>query len=40
MKNRIKKFALLLLLWTADNTYYLNNQAFVKDGVTLTIEAK
>ena len=59
MKNRIKKFALLLLsfsisyadlitvegdiatdvVWTADNTYYLNNQAFVKDGVTLTIEA-
>ena len=25
--------------WTADNTYYLNNQLFVKDGVTLTIEA-
>ena len=25
--------------WTADNTYFLNNQAFVKDGVTLTIEA-
>ena len=59
MKNRIKKFALLLLsfsisyadlitvegdiatdvVWTADNTYYLNNQAFVKDGVTLAIEA-
>ena len=59
MKNRIKKFALLLLsfsisyadlitvegdiaadvVWAADNTYYLNNQAFVKDGVTLTIEA-
>ena len=59
MKNRIKKFALLLLsfsisyadlitvegdiatdvVWTSDNTYYLNNQAFVKDGVTLTIEA-
>ena len=59
MKNRIKKFALLLLsfsisyadlitvegdiatdvVWTLDNTYYLNNQAFVKDGVTLTIEA-
>ena len=27
------------VVWTADNTYYLNNQAFVKDGVTLTIEA-
>ena len=25
--------------WTSDNTYYLNSQAFVKDGVTLTIEA-
>ena len=25
--------------WTAENTYYLNNQLFVKDGVTLTIEA-
>ena len=25
--------------WTSDNTYYLNNQLFVKDGVTLTIEA-
>ena len=25
--------------WTANNTYYLNNQLFVKDGVTLTIEA-
>ena len=57
MKNRIKKFALLLLsfsisyadlitvegdiatdvVWTADNTYYLNNQAFVKDGVTLPL---
>ena len=24
--------------WTSDNTYYLNNQLFVKDGVTLTIE--
>ena len=22
------------VVWTADNTYYLNNQAFVKDGVT------
>ena len=21
--------------WTSDNTYYLNNQLFVKDGVTL-----
>ena len=27
------------VVWTSDNTYYLNNQAFVKDGVTLTIEA-
>ena len=27
------------VVWTADNTYYLNNQAFVKDGATLTIEA-
>ena len=25
--------------WTSNNTYYLNSQAFVKDGVTLTIEA-
>ena len=25
--------------WSSDNTYYLNSQAFVKDGVTLTIEA-
>ena len=25
--------------WTSDNTYYLNSQAFVKNGVTLTIEA-
>jgi len=25
--------------WNSDNTYYLNSQAFVKDGVTLTIEA-
>ena len=25
--------------WTAENTYYLNNQLFVKDGVSLTIEA-
>ena len=25
--------------WTANNTYYLNNQLFVKEGVTLTIEA-
>ena len=27
------------VVWTVDNTYYLNSQAFVKDGVTLTIEA-
>ena len=25
--------------WSSENTYYLNNQLFVKDGVTLTIEA-
>ena len=25
--------------WSSDNTYYLNSQACVKDGVTLTIEA-
>ncbi|MFL2995186.1 MAG: FlgD immunoglobulin-like domain containing protein [Candidatus Neomarinimicrobiota bacterium] len=26
------------VVWTSDNTYYLNSQAFVKDGATLTIE--
>ena len=25
--------------WTSENTYFLNNQAFVKSGATLTIEA-
>ena len=25
--------------WTSDNTYYLNDQLFVKDGATLYIEA-
>ena len=25
--------------WTSENTYFLNNQAFVKYGATLTIEA-
>ncbi len=26
------------VVWTSNNTYYLNSQAFVKDGATLTIE--